>query len=166
MRMLLPFLLCLCFMCFPGCRCGRHTSSSLTRTGTGFIDARSRSVSQLWDSLAERQTIRIIYTDWPSFHGMELGSMASDAVTLPPGDGGSREPGKMIKSIEITTERNAGRSAIAIDTVANVSQASTKETLQQEAASETRQDNGTWIGIAVVCAVAAFCYFTWKEVIS
>lgn len=97
---------------------------------------------------------------------MELGSMASDAVTLPPGDGGSREPGKMIKSIEITSERNAGRSAIAIDTVANVSQASTKETLQQEAASETRQDNGTWIGIAVVCAVAAFCYFTWKEVIS
>lgn len=157
-------------MLFFGCRCERTASSAYHRTGSDLIDVRSRSVSQLWDSLAERQTIRIEYYLPCAYHGSsEETSTASDPVNLDHAFSSGMDgipAGGSVKSVEITTERNIGRSAITADTMTNVSQASTKETLQQEAASEARQDNGTWIGIAVVAAVAALVYFVLKEVLS
>lgn len=154
-----------------GCRCERQTSSSSHRTDTGLIDVRSRSLSQLWDTLAERQTIRIEY-----YEPTALGSLAwepQEGSVLPPSAdvggnnptvAGGREPS--VKSIEITTERNSGSSVTTIKDSTNVSQNATTETLQQEAASEARQDNGTWATIAVVAAVAGLAYFVLKEVLS
>lgn len=154
-----------------GCRCGRHVATDFTHTDIAAIDVRSRSLFQLWDTVAERQTIRIEY-----YEPTALGSLAwehQDGSVLPPsadvgGDiptvAGGREPS--IKSIEIVTERNSCSSMTTMKDSANVSQNYTKETLQQEVDSEARQDNGTLIGIAVVAAVALLLYFTLKEVLS
>lgn len=154
-----------------GCRCERQTSSFSHRTDAGLIDVRSRSLSQLWDTLAEKQTIRIEY-----YEPTALGSLAwepQEGSVLPPSAdvggnnptvAGGREPS--VKSIEITTERNSCSSMTTINDSTNVSQNANTETLQQEAASEARQDNGTWATIAVVAAVAFLCYLTLKEVLS
>lgn len=154
-----------------GCRCERQTSSFSHRTDAGLIDVRSRSLSQLWDSLAERQTIRIEY--WYPY-ALGPGYNISDcrpADSTTTASNGSRPSGTgcsepAIKSIEITTERNSGSSVTTIKDSTNVSHNATTETLQQEAASEARQDNGTWATIAVVAAVAGLAYFVLKEVLS
>ena len=155
----------------PGCRCARHTSKSSNRTDISAIDVRSRSLSRLRDTLAERQTIRIEYYE-PSSLGNMAWEHQEGSILQPSADvggnnptvAGGREPS--VKSIEIVTERNSCSSMTTIKDSTNVSQNSTKETLQQEAASEARQDNGTLIGIAVVAAVAFLCYLTLKEVLS
>ena len=154
-----------------GCRCERQSSSSSHRTDTGIIDVRSRSLSQLWDTLAERQTIRIEYW-YPYALGPRYNiSDCRPADTTTTASNGSRPSGTggsvpAIKSIEIDTERNSGSSVTTIKDSTNVSQNATTETLQQEEASEARQDNGTWATIAVVAAVAGLAYFVLKEELS
>ena len=154
-----------------GCRCARSASNASERTVTSAIDARSRSLVQLRDTLAERQTIRIEYfaptapesLGWGHQEGSVPPPSAIVGGTVTTVAGG-REPS--VKSIEIVTERNSSGSMAALNDSSNVSQDSTTETLQQEEASEARQDNGTWATIAVVAAVALLLYFTLKEALS
>lgn len=141
------------FLC--GCRCGMHSASSLARTDTATIDVRFRSLSQLWDTLAEKQTIHIEF--YPPDYTW-LGTTQADTTTTaaivgspkPSGIGGGMPA---IKSIDIETERNSGSLQQTSTDSSMLSQNSTKETLQKEAASEARHDNGTVAIVSVVAAV-------------
>ena len=147
------------FLC--GCRCGMHSASSLARTDTATIDVRFRSLSQLWDTLAEKQTIHIEFYP-PDYTWLgtteDLGSQQADTTTTaaivgspkPSGIGGGMSA---IKSIDIETERNSGSLQQTSTDSSMLSQNSTKETLQKEAASEARHDNGTVAIVSVVAAV-------------
>lgn len=158
----LIFILLFLAIAAAGCRCVKHAASSSVRNELGFIDARSRSLSQLWDTCAERQTIRIEYYLPPEEPGRQASGQSAQTATAdigsacPTDTGGSRA---QIKSIEIVTERNTGSSLTTAKDSTMLSENSTGESLQEEQSSEARQDNGTWIGIAVVCAVVALLYF-------
>ena len=152
--------LTLALLLFSGCRCVRHTSSNLDRTDTAAIDVRFRSLSQLRDTCAERQTIRIEYY-YPNLYVPDIylnGAFATADTTdtasivgsVPPCNTGGGVPA--IKSIEIVTERNSG-TALSTDTDSTFnSQSSNTESQQKEQSSEARQDNGT---VAIVSVVAA-----------
>lgn len=150
-----------------GCRCNR----SLARTsdvGTSLWEGlSSRRFDGLLDALAERQTIRIEYYEPRNPHE---GLATADSSSLPPyaitGDSGMNGTVGTIKSVEITSERSQSSAAVSAADSSAFRQETTSETLQEDKASETRQDNGTWIGIAVVCAVAALVYYVLKEVLS
>ena len=153
MKRLLPVILLSFILILPGCRCGRHATSDFARTDTTALDLSARSYSFLRDTLAERQTIRIEYY-YPYF----LGGL-SQADTVPPAAevGGSKPSGSgggvpAIKSIEIVSERSSGSSQTSTTDSTRLSRTSTKETLQEEAASEARQDNTT---VLIVCVVGA-----------
>lgn len=174
MRKLLPFLGCLCFLILSGCRCGRVSSSAYHRTASDLIDARSRSVSQLWDSLAERQTIRIEYW-WPYPTGSE--SYAPDCMPLADSTnaasivgrdfaGGPGGGAPAIKSIEIVTERHSGSSMTSSADSSVTARASTEEARQSEQSSEARHDNGAVAIVAVAVTFAALCYWLIKEAVS
>ena len=150
----------LAFALLTGCRCVRHTSSTLDRTDTAAIDVRFRSLSQLRDTCAERQTIRIEYY-YPNLYIPDIylnGAFATADTTdtasivgsVPPCNTGGGVPA--IKSIEIVTERNSG-TALSTNTDSTFnSQNSKTETQQKEQSSEARHDNGT---VAIVSGVAA-----------
>lgn len=152
----------LLFLAAAGCRCAKHAASSSVRNELGLIDARSRSLSQLWDTCAERQTIRIEYYLPPEDIGRQASGQSVQTATAhvasvcPTDTSRSRA---QIKSIEIVTERNTGSSLTTAQDSTMLSENSTDESLQEEQSTEARQDNGTWIGIAVVCAVVALLYF-------
>ena len=150
-----------------GCRCVKHSASSLARTDTATIDVRFRSLSQLRDTLAEKQTIRIEYYP-PDYYwlGMTqvLGSQQADTTTTAANVGGSKPSGTdggmlAVKSIEIVNEHNSGSSQQTSTDSTLLSQTSTTETLQKEAASEARQDNTTVIIVCVVGAVLVLLMF-------
>lgn len=158
--------LTLALVLFSGCRCVRHTSSTLDRTDTAAIDVRFRSLSQLRDTCAERQTIRIEYYHpnlnvpdiyWNgAFATADTTDTASIVGSVPPCNTGGGVPA--IKSIEIVTERNAGSSQTSTTDSTKVSHTSTKETQQEKAASEARQDNGTVSIVSVVAALAMLAF--------
>ncbi len=145
-----------------GCRCAKHSSSWSERNEFGMIDMHSRTFSQLWDTCAERHTIRIEYYLFPEDPGRQVSGQSAQETTADIGSanptytGGGRA---QIKSIEIVNERNTGSSLTTTQDSTMLSENSTEESMQGEQSSEARQDNGTWIGIAVVCAVAALLYF-------
>lgn len=161
MRTLLSILLLLTFaLSLSCCRCVRHSSSTLDRTDTASIDVRFRSLSQLRDTCAERQTIRIEYY-YPNLYSPDIhlnGAFATADTTdtasvvgsVPPCNTGGGVPA--IKSIEIVTERNSGSSQTSTTDSTRLSQTSTMETQQREQSSDTRHDNGT---VAIVSVVAA-----------
>ena len=68
-----------------------------------------------------------------------------------------------VKSIEITTVKEEEAAAItATDSTYNNIQVD-QETREASTATEARQDNGTVIGVAIVLAVAALIYLTFKS---
>ena len=152
--------LTLALLLFSGCRCVRHTSSNLDRTDTGIIDVQFRRLSQLRDTCAEKQTIRLEfycpYLNVPDIYWngalatADTTASASASPSVPPCNTGGGVPA--IKSIEIVTERNSG-TALSTDTDSTFnSQSSNTESQQKEQSSEARQDNGT---VAIVSVVAA-----------
>ena len=165
MRLFLNILLLLTFaLSLSCCRCVRHSSSSLARTDTSAIDVRFRSLSQLRDTCAERQTIRIEYQPYVywAFATADTTDTASSVGSVPPGNTGGGVPA--IKSIEIITERNSGSSLNSTTDSTRLSQTSTKETLQEEAASETKPDQGSvfssTLAIGLVVVVVVVLLFT------
>lgn len=151
--------LTLTLVLFSGCRCVRHTSSNLDRTDTGIIDVQFRSLSQLRDTCAEKQTIRLEFF-YPYLYlskywngaiiPADTTDTASGLASVPPCNTGCEVPA--IKSIEIITEKNTGKAlSNTIDSTFS-SQSSNTETQQKEQSSEARQDNGT---VAIVSVVAA-----------
>lgn len=166
-----PIILIFATSLLLGCRCERHVSSSLDRTGSEVVGLRSRGFSFLRDTLAERQTIRIEY-----WYPYELGpgyniSDCRQADTTTLAANGSRPSGTgggvpAIKSLEITTERNGGKSELTASDSSFVSQTSTTEAQQEETSSEARQDNGAWATVLSIVAVAALAYFVIKKIMS
>ena len=150
----------------------RHSVSASDRTDTTAIDVRFRSLSQLRDTCAERQTIRIEYyapNQCPKTSQKPTApcsTMTYDSLDPPKGVCTGQVGMGAVKSIEITTERNTGTALKATTDSTFTAQNSTSETQQGEQSSEARQDNGTWIGIAVVIAVAALLYFSIKEALT
>lgn len=148
----------------PGCRCQKERSKATASSTTGMIDVRSRRVDSLLDSHAAAQTIRIEYFS-PS--EISLGQVLG-ADTFPVSHCGTqavREGNWPVKSVEIKTEVTCASTAVAVaDTSATVAAQHEEATLQEEA-SDTRNDNGTWIGIAVVASVAFLLYQVLKGVL-
>jgi len=160
--------LTLALVLFSGCRCERHSSSSLARTDTGIIDVQFRRLSQLRDTCAEKQTIRLEfycpYLNVPDIYWngafATADTTASDLASVPPCNTGGEVPA--IKSFEIVTERNSG-TALSTNTDSTFnSQSSNTETQQREQSSEARQDNGT---VSIVSVVAALVMLTFARVI-
>lgn len=162
---------------FGGCRCNRHTTYSMDRTDTATIDVRFRSLSQLRDTCAEKQTIRIEYY-YPNYIGTDNnkpgGSLGTADITDTAANVGMGLPGNpgggmpAIKSIEITTERNSGSSLTSTTDSSMLSQASTKETQQKEQSSETKPDQGSIFGSTlaiglVIAVVVAVLFFVGKK---
>lgn len=135
-----------------GCRCVRGSSSSMERTDTSAIDVRFRSLSQLRDTCAERQTIRIEYQPYVYWALATADTTDTSSIVgiVPPGNIGGGVPA--IKSVEIVTERSSGSSMLSNTDSTRLSQSSTKETQQREQSSETRRDNAT---VAIVAVAAA-----------
>lgn len=162
----------LAFALLTGCRCVRHTSSTLDRTDTAAIDVRFRSLSQLRDTCAERQTIRIEYY-YPNLNVPDIywnGAFATADTTdtasivgsVPPCNTGGGVPA--IKSIEIVTERNSGTALSTNTDSTYASQTSTKETQQREQSSETKPDQGSvfssTLAIGLIIVVVVVLLFT------
>ena len=83
------------------------------------------------------------------------------ADTLPPSPclaGGAVGGLGAVKSIEILTEKTEDMGGIRTTDSVSGQKSYTKETRQEERASEARQDNGTVVGLAVVGAVAMVLY--------
>lgn len=145
-----------------GCRCERIMASDLQRTDTGTIDVRFRSLTQLRDSLAERQTIRIEY--YPpdidfngAFASADTTDTSSNLGSVPPCNTGGVVPA--IKSIEIVSERNSGSFLETAKDSSMLSQTSTKESQQKERSSEARHDNGAVAIVSVVGALVVLAIF-------
>lgn len=128
---------------------------------------RSRYLTELRDTLAERQTIRIEYY-YPYLADPENTTMGKPAGTgsVPPADGvGSSKPSgtvgglPAIKSIEIETERNSGSIQSSDKDSTIHSRTSTKENLQKEATTETRMDNATVAIVSIVTSVLVSVLF-------
>lgn len=154
-----------------GCRCMRNSSFSLDRSDTASLDLSARSFSFLRDTLAERQTIRIEY-----WYPYELGSgdnimdrRQADTTTTASKVGGAKPSGSgggvpAIKSIEITSERNAGKTGSKIDSTSLSSKKSIKESEQKEKSSETKPDQGSvfssTLAIGLIIVVVVVLLFT------
>lgn len=147
-----------------GCRCQKERSRATASSNTGMIDVRSRRVDSLLDSHAATQTVRIEYFS-PS--EISLGQV-SGADTLPVSHRGAQAAGVgnwPVKSVEIKTEVASASTAVTVaDTSATAATHHEEETLQEEA-SDTRNDNGTWIGIAAVASVAFLLYQILKHLL-
>ena len=178
-----------CFLV--GCRAKLDTSSSTCRRQTDVIGLELRKLDSLWRSSSERQTLKIEFyepnsldcfvprndakrqNDIPevleSLCCLQGSEEAAPSTTLPAaltGPGTDVPVGGgmgAVKSIEITTVKEEEAAAItATDSTYNNIQVD-QETREASTATEARQDNGTVIGVAIVLAVAALIYLTFKS---
>ena len=172
------FILLLIWMGFlGGCRAKSETSSSRSSTVAAEIGVELRKADSLWSSLAESRRLKIEF--YPSFYNIDselavgngtsiaftgsrslaapLGQAVADVGTFPfTGDCGGGLGA--VKSIEILTEKTEDMGGIRTTDSVSGQKSYTKETRQEERASEARQDNGTVVGLAVVGAVAVVLY--------
>lgn len=147
---------------FSSCRASKELKARNERTCNEEIGVELRRVDSLWSSIAESFSCKI------EFYPIEYGSgkPATDSTcptapstTMPansqfPPQGVCAGVGGMgaVKSIEFTMERDAQTAtATQVDSTYNSNSAS-KETLQEEKASEIKHDNGT---VAIVSVVGA-----------
>jgi len=159
-----------CFL--SGCRASKESKARYERTRTEEIGVELRRVDSLWSSIAERLNCKI------EFYPIEYGPgkpatdstcPAAPSTTMPansqfPPKGVSAGVGGMgaVKSIEITMEHNAQTTTTnQVDSTYNNNTATT-ETLQEQKASEARQDNGTVATVSIVAAVALLVFFLLK----
>lgn len=153
-----------------GCRSKLDTSRQESQRHVDEIGVVLRRLDSLGSTIAERQHIKI------EFYPTSDNSLGSPAIgTSVPTDptatslGNASQTGSVgggigaVKSIEIDTERDVTTTATsAVDSTA-VFKTEQEATLQKQKASETRQDNGTVIGLAVVAAVAILVYLLIKS---
>ena len=153
-----------------GCRSKLDTSRQESQRHVDEIGVVLRRLDSLGSTIAERQHIKI------EFYPTSDNSLGSPAIgTSVPTDptatslGNASQTGSVgggigaVKSIEIDTERDVTTTATsAVDSTA-VFKTKQEATLQKQKASETRQDNGTVIGLAVVAAVAILVYLLIKS---
>lgn len=154
-----------------GCRASKELKARNERTSTEETGVELRKADSLWSSIVERFNCKIEF--YPIEYGSEKPATdstcpAAPSTTMPansqfPPKGVSAGIGGMgaairqaqgaVKSIEFTIEHNAQTTATNQVDSTYYNKSSTEETLQEEKASELRQDNGTWAILAVVTAV-------------
>lgn len=163
-----------CFL--GGCRAKSETSSSRSSTVAAEIGVELRKADSLWSSLAESSRLKIEF--YPPYYNIgaemptteSLGTGTSIAFT------GSRSPAAplgqavadlgtfpftgdcggglgAVKSIEILTEKTEDMGGIRTTDSVSGQKSYTKETRQEERASEARHDNGTVAILAVVAGL-------------
>ena len=144
-----------------GCRAKLETSRQESHQHSDEIGVELRRVDSLWSSIAERFNMKIEFYPPSYFDSLSTTTLSQLAGSTPIAPtatnvGNTFQTGSVgggigaIKSIEITTENEATtNSASHVDSTYS-EKSDTTETLQKEAASEAKQDNGTIIGLAVV----------------
>lgn len=160
-----------------GCRASKESKAQSERTAESEIGVELRKADGLWSSIAESRRFKIEF--YPSFYNIDselsvgngtsiaftgsrspaapLGQAVADLGTFPfTGDCGGGLGA--VKSIEILTEKTEDMGGIRTTDSVSGQKSYTKETRQEERASEARQDNGTVVGLAVVGAVAVVLY--------
>ena len=151
-----------------GCRAQRGVKASESLERTDRIGVELHRVDSLWSALAERLTYKIEF--YPAMEqGSGLPHQAALSRIMPATNVGHTSPkgsvgGGMgaVKSIEFTVEHDAqSGTATQVDSSYN-STSDTKETLQEQKASEARQDNGTVATVSIVAAVALLVFFLLK----
>lgn len=153
------FLVCLAMMLGAGCRALRTREVTRSRERLELAEVEYHRLDSLAHSTAERQTIIIEYynpyenvVDQDSPELSRPTTAATSDSTLARGCGG------VVKRIEITTERvDNTQQKTQVDSTAETKSADNDLT-EKKQYSETRPDNGTWIGIAIVAAVALLFY--------
>lgn len=165
----LLYIMILVLGCFLiGCRASKESKARYERTNTDEIGVELRRVDSLWSSIAERLKYKIEF--YPAIEqGPGLPLQAAQSNIMPATNVGHTSPkgsvgGGMgaVKSIEFTVEHDAqSGTATQVDSSYN-SNTATTETLQEQKASEARQDNGTVATVSIVAAVALLVFFLLK----
>ena len=153
-----------CFLI--GCRASKESKARYERMSTDEIGVELRRVDSLWSSIAERLKYKIEFYPATINRGPGLPEEAAQSTTMPATNVGHTSPkgsvgGGMgaVKSIEFTIEHDAqSGTATQVDSSYN-SNTATTESLQEQKASEARQDNGTVATVSVVAAVALLVFF-------
>lgn len=182
-------LLLICMGFLAGCRASKESKARSERTAESEIGVELRKADSLWSSIAERLTMKIeFYPQLGDFgtsgHGTEglrtiiqksLGNgsslPAAPPSTMPaaakssPLLSGNFPGGGMgaVKSIEIFAEKTEDKASIRATDSVSEQKTATTATLQEEKASEARQDNGTVATVCIVFAVAALIYLCIKQ---
>lgn len=171
------FIMILVLGCFlSGCRASKESKARYERTRTEEIGVELRRVDSLWSSIAERLTGKIEFYPPSTYNASEPGNLPSTGsprpaapfTTMPAANVGLGDNNPLgggmgaVKSIEITMEHNAQTTTTnQVDSTYNNNTATT-ETLQEQKASEARQDNGTVATVSIVAAVALLVFFLLK----
>lgn len=173
----LLYIMILVLGCFLiGCRASKESKARYERTNIDEIGVELRRVDSLWSSIAERLTYKIEFypaieqcPGKPENIGKEPRVPAAPSSTMPATNlAHTSQKGSVgggmgaVKSIEFTVEHDAqSGTATQVDSSYN-STSDTKETLQEQKASEARQDNGTVATVSIVAAVALLVFFLLK----
>lgn len=147
-----------------GCRASKELKARYERTCTEVIGVELRRVDSLWSSIAEKLSCKIEFYPIEYDAGRPAADStcpadpcstmpaASSRTSIPSGNVGSSGIGS-VKSIEFTIEHNAQTTSTnQVDSTYNSNTASA-ETLQEEKASEARQDTCTVFIVSVAAAV-------------
>lgn len=164
MRKYFLFIMILSFGLLWGCRGQRQMETTQTQQQTSEIGVEFHDLQRFWNSLAERLNFKIEF--YPAEGGLRMPT-TDNCVPIDPTDshigtlptsGGFGSSGGVgfgsVKSMEFSSERIAADSSLALtDSVADFKSEEASDA-HTEKTSELRQDNGTWIIVSVVAAVA------------
>lgn len=147
-----------------GCRGQRQMETTQTQQQTSEIGVEFHDLQRFWNSMAERLNFKIEF--YPA-EGDPEKPTTDNCVPIDPNDshigtlptfGGSGGSGGVgigsLKSLEFSSEKVVSDSSLSHTDSTAVCKTESESDAHTEKASEVRQDNGTWLIVSVVAAVA------------